>query len=89
MFGAQLDHSALITASHALLKVLEAHLDGRNWLATSQPTIADLANYTYIAHAPEGGVSLEDYPNIRHWIARIENLSGFVAMQATAVGLAA
>ena len=27
-----------------------------------RPTIADVALYSYIAHAPEGGVSLEPYP---------------------------
>jgi glutathione S-transferase len=89
VFGADMDHQALIAQSHALLAVLEAHLQGRDWLATDKATIADIANYTYIAHAPEGDVSLKDYANVRAWLQRIEQLPGFVAMQATAVGLAA
>jgi glutathione S-transferase len=32
---------------------------------------------------------LRDYANVRAWLQRIEQLPGFVAMQATAVGLAA
>jgi glutathione S-transferase len=89
VFGAGLDHQALIADSHALLATLDAHLQERAWLATDNATIADIANYTYIAHAPEGGVSLENYTNVRAWLQRVERLAGFVAMQATAVGLAA
>jgi glutathione S-transferase len=89
VFGAGLDHQALIAESHALLATLDAHLQERAWLATDNATIADIANYTYIAHAPEGGVSLENYTNVRAWLQRVERLAGFVAMQATAVGLAA
>ncbi|MEZ5503352.1 MAG: hypothetical protein R3E50_12160 [Halioglobus sp.] len=57
------------------------------WVTTA--TIADVANYAYIAHAPEGGVSLDDYPNVRTWLGRIAALPGFVPMRTTAVGLAA
>ena len=89
VFGAGLDHQALIAQSHALLATLDAHLQERAWLATDNATIADIANYTYIAHAPEGGVSLENYTNVRAWLQRVERLAGFVAMQATAVGLSA
>ena len=89
VFGAGLDHQQAIETSHKVLTVLEQHLHNRLWLATNHPTIADIANYTYIAHAPEGDVSLGAYPNVQAWLKRIENLSGFVPMQATAIGLAA
>jgi glutathione S-transferase len=52
-------------------------------------TIADVAAYSYIAHAPEGGVALDDYPQIRAWLGRVEALPGFVAMQATPPALVA
>ena len=58
-------------------------------MAGSRPTVADLANYAYIAHAPEGGVDLAAYANLRAWLGRIENLPGFVPMQSTAAGLLA
>ncbi|MDI3324381.1 glutathione S-transferase [Pontibacterium granulatum] len=88
VFKAQLDHERAISIAHAMLSVLDQHLEGREWLVGDHPTIADIANYTYIAHAPEGGVSLEAYPQVRNWLARIEQLPGFVAMPSTAVGLA-
>ena len=68
---------------------MEIHLDGRDWLVGDHPTIAEVANYAYIAHAPEGDVSLDNYPNVRIWLERIAKLPGFVPMQVTAVGLAA
>lgn len=89
VFGAGLDHEAAVGDSHVFLTNIDAHLENRDWLASDTPTIADVANYAYIAHAPEGDVSLENYANIRAWLQRIEQLPGFVPMQATAVGLAA
>ena len=89
VFGAALDHQRATEIAHGVLSVLDDHLGGRNWLVGSEPTIADVANYAYIAHAPEGDVALDNYPNVRAWLARIAALPGFVPMQATAVGLAA
>ena len=36
--------------------------------------------YSYTAHAPEGGVSLQPYPHVRAWLARVEALPRFVGM---------
>ncbi|OUR72144.1 glutathione S-transferase [Methylophaga sp. 41_12_T18] len=87
LFKAGLDHQTTINNAHGLLILIEQHLVGRTWLATAKPTVADIANYSYIAHAPEGAVSLDDYPNIRQWLQRIEALDGFVPMVSSAVGL--
>lgn len=87
VFGAPYDAESTIARSHALLKVVEQELTSSPFLAGSTPTLADVAGYTYIAHAPEGNVSLADYPQVRAWLARIEALPGFVPMQRTAVGL--
>jgi glutathione S-transferase len=89
VFGAALDHERAIELSRNVLGLLDSHLDGRDWLAGEAPTIADVANYAYIAHAPEGDVSLNSYPHVRLWLSRIEALTGFLPMQSTAVGLAA
>lgn len=89
VFGAQLDHERAKSIAEQLLTTLNQHLASRDWLVGQHATIADLANYTYIAHAPEGEVSLENYPHVRAWLTRIERLPGFVPMQASAVGLAA
>ena len=87
VFNSPIDHQVVIDKTHALLEIFENHLQGRDWLVTNKPTIADIANYSYIAHAPEGDVSLDDYTNIKQWLTRIEALPGFVAMQTTEVGL--
>ncbi len=89
VFGASFNADEVITRAHGLLKVMEIELASSPFLAGSEPTIADVANYSYIAHAPEGNVSLADYPNVRAWLQRIEALPGFVPMQRTAVGLQA
>ncbi|WP_411835933.1 glutathione S-transferase family protein [Pseudomonas chlororaphis subsp. aurantiaca] len=87
VFGAQRNAEEAIARSHALLEVVEQELTASPYLAGSEPTIADIAGYSYIAHAPEGNVSLADYPQVRAWLARIEALPGFVGMPRTAVGL--
>ena len=59
------------------------------WLAGDRATLADVALYSYTVTAPEGGVSLQPYPRIRQWLARIEALPRFVPMPRTPIGLAA
>lgn len=87
VFGAAFNADEVINRAHVLLATMENELTSAPFLTGPAPTIADVANYAYIAHAPEGNVSLEDYPNVRAWLARIEALPGFVPMQRTAAGL--
>jgi glutathione S-transferase len=72
------DHARAIAAR--LLRFLDDHLSTRRFLATDVATIADLACYSYVAHAPEGRIALDPYPAVRAWIARIEALPGFIAL---------
>ena len=89
VFDAPLDVDfAAKTAAKAMQK-LELGLTGRDWLVGDRPSIADVAAFSYTAHAPEGNISLEPYPNVRAWITRFQALDGFEPMPATAVGLAA
>lgn len=89
VFGAALDYDAAKRTAAKLLDVIDRELAGQPFAAGARPTIADIAAYTYIAHAPEGGVSLDAYPHLRAWLARIEALPGFVGMQPTRAGLLA
>ena len=89
VFGAALDHKRALEITEALLTTLDDHLASRDWLAGDAATIADIANYAYIAHAPEGDFALEAYSNVARWLNRVERLPGFVPMQATPIGLAA
>ena len=62
------------------LGLMESELPVHGWLAGAAPTIADVACYTYIAHAPEGGIDLAPYPQVGAWIVRVQALPGFVPM---------
>jgi glutathione S-transferase len=75
------DTQACIARSQQLLAVMDHELQNDAFLTGATPTIADVACYSYIAHAPEGGVALEPYSGVRAWLARIEQLPGFVGLQ--------
>lgn len=66
--------------AHRVLGFMETTLAHQDFLAAPTPTIADLACYAYVAHAPEGGIALEPYPQVGAWIARVQALPHFVAM---------
>jgi glutathione S-transferase len=80
LFGYKLDKATAIANSKRILPIFEAHLGNNNWLEMGRVTIADIACFPYIALAHDGGVSLEPYPNIRAWIARIKALPNFIGM---------
>ena len=65
LFGVPDPGGAAQARTHALLAVMDAELGRRDWLAGEAATIADVACYAYVALAPEGNVSLQDYPRVR------------------------
>lgn len=79
LFGRPIDQAPRDAAAR-LFALMEQHLAVQPFLAAAHPTIADIALYTYTAHAPEGGVALEAYPAMRAWLARIEALPRFVGL---------
>jgi glutathione S-transferase len=89
VFSAGFKPEEVIGRAHNLLKLVDAELSNKPFLTGTKPSIADIANYTYIAHAPEGNVALDAYPHVLAWLARIEALPGFVPMARTAAGLRA
>ncbi|MEM5342260.1 glutathione S-transferase family protein [Paraburkholderia azotifigens] len=89
VFGAPLHHDTAKSIAVKLFDVIDRELATKPFAAGEHVTIADIAAHTYIAHAPEGGVSLEPYPNIRAWLRRVEALPRFIAMPSTKAGLLA
>lgn len=79
-FGYDLDKADTLRRAARILPLIEARLADHDWLALDRPTIADCAVLPYVALAPEGGVSLSDFPHIRAWIERVKALPGFVPM---------
>ena len=70
--------------SERLLVNLDRELAGKAFALGDTPTIGDVAAFTYIAVAPEGGVPLEPYPNVRAWLTRVEALPRFLPMTRSA-----
>jgi glutathione S-transferase len=60
-----------IDKAHEALAVLERGLEDREFLVADRFTLADIALYAYTHVAPEGGISLDGYPKIRAWMARV------------------
>jgi glutathione S-transferase len=79
-FGYAIDKPNTLVRSARILALIEAYLDTHPWLAMGRPTIADCAVFPYVALAPEGAVSLEPYPSVRAWIARVKALPNFLSM---------
>lgn len=84
LFGRPHDPRTLEMAQ-ALFGQMEQRLAQAEWLAADHPTLADVAMYTYTAHAPEGGIDLAPWPKLQAWLARVEALPGFVGMRRAAV----
>ena len=59
------------------LKVLEAELSEREWLALDKPTMADLSCCGYLFYPEPFGFDRTDWPAIDAWLARIQGLKGW------------
>ncbi|HLI14182.1 MAG TPA: glutathione S-transferase [Alphaproteobacteria bacterium] len=84
-WGMEGDPARAAVIAERFLRFMEAHLAERRYLAAEYPTIADLACYSYVAHAPEGGIALDPYPAVQAWLRRIEALPKFKAMPASPI----
>jgi glutathione S-transferase len=89
VFKANFRPEEVLTRAHHVLKQIDTTLEQQNFIVGANPTIADVALYSYIASAPEGNVDLSAYAHVLAWLKRIEALPGFVGFQKTPVGLAA
>ena len=77
LFGLPDDPVRAARISERVLNFMDGHLDGRGFLAADHVTLADLACYSYVAHAPDGGIDLQPYPAVRAWLARVESQPWF------------
>jgi glutathione S-transferase len=66
-----------VSKGYEALGVLEQGLANRRFLVADRYSLADIALYAYTHVAPEGGFSLERYPNIRGWIERVAAQRGY------------
>lgn len=80
LFGSPVDLPAAQARAHALFRFMNAHLSRRSFLVGTELGLADVAHYAYVAHAPEGGVPLDEYAHVRAWLGRVESTPRFVGM---------
>lgn len=59
------------------LKVLEAQLEGRDWLASDEITIADIACCGYLFYDEDFTFDRTKYPNINRWLDAIAAQPGW------------
>ncbi|PAU76092.1 glutathione S-transferase family protein [Halomonas salipaludis] len=88
VFAAPFRPEEVIERAHATLAVMERTLESQRWIATTaEPSIADIALYSYVERAPEGNVDLTGYPRVLAWLRQVEGLPGFIPFQRTRAGL--
>ena len=61
------------------LKVLEKHLQGRDWITTTSPTLADISMCGYLYWPDHYGMSWDSYPNIKQWLSNIQNIPNWAS----------
>ena len=67
-------------AGEAALAAMDRHLSGREFFVADAYSLADIALYAYTHVAHEGGFSLEPYPAILAWLARVAARPGHVTI---------
>ncbi|MGZ4297631.1 MAG: glutathione S-transferase family protein [Solirubrobacteraceae bacterium] len=74
------DLAAKRAGGEKALGAMEGHLAGREFLVGDRCSIADISLYAYTHVAPEGGFTLEPYPAVREWLARVASQPGHLAI---------
>ncbi len=64
----------------AALALMDDHLGRQDWFVGAGPSLADIALYAYTHVCEDGGFRLRDYPHVRAWLGRVDELPGYVAM---------
>jgi glutathione S-transferase len=68
----------IMNLGYAALRVMETHLDGREWFVASRYSVADIALYAYTHVAHEGGFDLSRFPAVRAWLERVRSQPGHI-----------
>ena len=63
-------------------KVLDTHMQGRDWVAADWPTIADLSLCGYLFWPGEIDVDWAEFPAVAAWLERIRALPGWAMPEA-------
>lgn len=70
-------------AGEAALRLMDEHLERREWFVGGALSLADLALYAYTHVAEDGGgFRLADYPAVRAWLTRVAAQPGYLPIDA-------
>lgn len=61
-----------------LFKLLDDRLDGREYIAADQHTVADMAAWPWITVMLRAQIPMEDFPNIKEWYDRLAQRQTYV-----------
>ena len=69
-------------AGEAALKLMDEHLDGRDWFVGDAVSLADICLFPYTQVAGDADFDLALYPSITAWIDRMRNHPSYIPMDA-------
>jgi glutathione S-transferase len=70
----------LLDKGDAALRLMNDHLNGRQFLVEDRYSIADIALYAYTHVADEGGFDLAPYAHLHGWLGRVANRPGHISI---------
>ncbi|MFL5944827.1 MAG: glutathione S-transferase family protein [Gaiellaceae bacterium] len=76
------ERAAKMKAGERVLRTLDKHLAGREWVVGDTFTLADIALYGYSHVADEGGFDLTPYDALGEWHERVASQPGHVPIEA-------
>ena len=69
-------------AGEAALKLMDKHLEARDWFVASHMTLADVCLFAYTQFASEAGFEMHLYPRIGNWLERVKGQPHYVPINA-------
>lgn len=69
-------------AGNAALKLMDDHLDGRDWFVGDAISLADICLFAYTHVSGEADFRLNAYPNVVQWIGRVKKQPNYLPMSA-------
>jgi len=67
-----------------ILRIMDEHLAGRDWLALDRSTIADLSCFAATSMLSVSGYDTDKWPNVTAWLERVRSLAGAIDIDGNA-----